>query len=119
MDGVRDVVLRVIVASGEGGTHLQILKRLSSPPDILLSNNHILPILYEITFQDIVILAVPKLILDLSEVISPRFSNSVEDMLYMVLQAFEVGILTFIRRIIDVQLTREQHIFIETVLDIG
>ncbi|PPQ80778.1 hypothetical protein CVT25_001915, partial [Psilocybe cyanescens] len=89
MDGVRDVVLRVIVASGEGGTHLQILKRLSSPPDILLSNNHILPILYEITFQDIVILAVPKLILDLSEVISPRFSNSVEDMLYMVLQAFE------------------------------
>ncbi|KAH9480120.1 hypothetical protein JR316_0006717 [Psilocybe cubensis] len=90
MNGVRDVVLRVIVTSGEGQGHLQILKRLSSPPDILMSNNHILPILYEIIFQDIIILAVPKLIFNLEDACRPdKFSNSVEDLLYMVVQAFE------------------------------
>ncbi|PPQ88135.1 hypothetical protein CVT25_004891 [Psilocybe cyanescens] len=91
MNGVRDVVLRVITCSGEGHTHLRVLKRLSSPPDILLSNNHILPILYEIAFEDIVILAVPKLIFCVFDVVNPDRHNSVEDMLYMVLQIFEAA----------------------------
>ncbi|KAH9474569.1 hypothetical protein JR316_0013031 [Psilocybe cubensis] len=89
MNGIRDVVLRVVALSGEGQTHLRIIKRLASPPDQLLSSNHILPILYEIYFQDIVIIAVPKLIFDLREVLRYTESNSVEDALYMVLQAFE------------------------------
>lgn len=91
MNDVRDVVLRVIAASGEGQTHLRILRRLSAPPDFLLSSNHILPILYQIIFEDIVILAVPKVIFNFCEIFDPYYSNSVEDALYMVLQAFEVG----------------------------
>ncbi|PPQ68749.1 hypothetical protein CVT25_012843, partial [Psilocybe cyanescens] len=91
MNDVRDVVLRVITASGEGQTHLRILRRLSAPPDFLLSSNHILPILYQIIFEDIVILAVPKVIFNFCEIFDPYYSNSVEDALYMVLQAFEVG----------------------------
>uniref|UniRef100_A0A8H7XQP2 Protein kinase domain-containing protein n=1 Tax=Psilocybe cubensis TaxID=181762 RepID=A0A8H7XQP2_PSICU len=89
MNGIRDVVLRVVALSGEGQTHLRIIKRLASPPDQLLSSNHILPILHEIYFQDIVIIAVPKLIFDLREVLFYPETNSVEDALYMVLQAFE------------------------------
>ncbi|KAH9474568.1 hypothetical protein JR316_0013030 [Psilocybe cubensis] len=89
MNGIRDVVLRVVALSGEGQTHLRIMKRLASPPDQLLSSNHILPILHEVYFQDIVIIAVPKLIFDLHEVLLYPESCSVEDALYMVLQAFE------------------------------
>uniref|UniRef100_A0A8H7XW54 Protein kinase domain-containing protein n=1 Tax=Psilocybe cubensis TaxID=181762 RepID=A0A8H7XW54_PSICU len=85
MDGIRDVVLRVVsLSAGDTGqTHLRILKRLASPPDQLLSSNHILPILQEIYFEDIVIIAVPKLIYNVREVLRYRKSNSVEDALYM------------------------------------
>ncbi|KAH9480119.1 hypothetical protein JR316_0006716 [Psilocybe cubensis] len=90
MNGVRDVVLRVIVNLGEGHAHLNLLKRLARPPDSLLSSNHILPILYEVVFEDIIILAVPKLIFDLDDACRPgKFSNSIEDVLYMIVQALE------------------------------
>ncbi|PPQ68751.1 hypothetical protein CVT25_012845 [Psilocybe cyanescens] len=85
MNGVRDVVLRVITCSGEGHTPTSI-KAVVVSPDILLSNNYILPILYEIAFEDIVILAVSKLIFCVFDVVNPDRHNSVEDMLYMVLQ---------------------------------
>ncbi|KAH9480112.1 hypothetical protein JR316_0006709 [Psilocybe cubensis] len=98
MNGVRDVVLRVVSISGEGQTHLRILKRLVSPPDHMLSSNHILPILHEFSFEDIVIIAVPKLIFDLREVLHYTHSNSVEDALYMVLQALEASSRSFYPR---------------------
>ncbi|KAH9478304.1 hypothetical protein JR316_0008757 [Psilocybe cubensis] len=91
MDGIRDVVLRVVsLSAGDTGqTHLRIIKRLASPPDQLLSSNHILPILKEIYFEDIVIIAVPKLIFDVRDALRHVKDNSVEDGLYMALQAFE------------------------------
>ncbi|PPQ68741.1 hypothetical protein CVT25_012835 [Psilocybe cyanescens] len=85
----RDVVLRVVTAGGEGQNHLRIIRRLSSPPDVLMSNNHILPIIYDMTFQDISILAFPKLIFNVQEAMDTDIANTVEDVLYMIVQAFE------------------------------
>ncbi|PPQ80003.1 LOW QUALITY PROTEIN: hypothetical protein CVT25_001409, partial [Psilocybe cyanescens] len=78
----QDVILRVITAGGQGHTHLKIYRRLIAPPDILMSNNHILPILHEIIYQDITIVAVPTLMFDPCPFLF-------EDMLHMVLQMFE------------------------------
>ncbi|PPQ91190.1 hypothetical protein CVT25_001206 [Psilocybe cyanescens] len=85
----QDVVLRVVTAGGQGHTHLRIHRRLAALPGILMSNNHILPILQEIVYQDITIVVVPKLIFDLNRVLRSRCRNSLEDVLYMVLQVFE------------------------------
>ncbi|PPQ80769.1 hypothetical protein CVT25_001906 [Psilocybe cyanescens] len=85
----RDVILRVLTAGGQGQAHLRIIRRLSSPPDILMSNNHILPLIHEIVYQDIVILAFPKLVVNLHESLDADKANTVEDILHMVVQAFE------------------------------
>ncbi|KAH9480122.1 hypothetical protein JR316_0006719 [Psilocybe cubensis] len=85
----RDAILRLVASGGQGGTHLRIMRRLSSPPDILMSNNHILPFIDEISYQDIVVLSFPKLISSLQECLDTARDNSVEDILYMVAQTFE------------------------------
>lgn len=45
----------------EGARHLRILKGLSYSPDLLLSHNHILPMVKEICFQDFVIGMFPRM----------------------------------------------------------
>jgi hypothetical protein len=88
--GVSDCVLRVLTAGGQGHDHLCMMRRLSRPPDALLCNNHILPLIDEIIFEDIVIGVFPKVMHYLGEVADGFYMTSVEDVLYMVLQAFEV-----------------------------
>ncbi|PPQ91203.1 hypothetical protein CVT25_001219, partial [Psilocybe cyanescens] len=65
---LQDVILRVITADGQ---------------DILISNDHTLPILHEIIYQDIAIVAVPKLMFDLNRFLRSRYRNSLEDVLYI------------------------------------
>ncbi|KAF9057148.1 kinase-like domain-containing protein [Panaeolus papilionaceus] len=86
-----DVIIRVIRSGGQGDSHLKILRYLNSKkPDILLSSNHILPMISEITFHDITFAVFPKLDTDLRCAFETFvWDNSVEDILYMVLEALE------------------------------
>ena len=84
-------ILRIMTSGEEGHNHLRILRRLSEPEDILMFDNHILPMVAEIVFQDITIGVFPRITWDMEAAISPGRHNSVEDVLYMVLQALEVN----------------------------
>ncbi|PPQ75047.1 hypothetical protein CVT26_012071 [Gymnopilus dilepis] len=85
----RDCVLRVITAGGQGHDHLRILRHLSQSPGALLSNNHVLPLIDEISFEDITIGVCPRLSHNLESIFLPHCNNSAEDILHMVLQGFE------------------------------
>ncbi|PPQ76881.1 hypothetical protein CVT26_001440 [Gymnopilus dilepis] len=85
----RDCVLRVITAGDQGLDHLRILHRLSESPGALLSNNHVLPFIDKILFEDITIGVFPRLSYNLESVFLPLCHNSAEDILYMVLQGLE------------------------------
>ncbi|KAF8884760.1 kinase-like domain-containing protein [Gymnopilus junonius] len=85
----RDCVLRILTAGGQGVTVLRLLRRLSQPPESLFANNHILPLIDEIIFDDIVIGVFPRLLLDLDYALLPFNGNSVEDSLHMILEALE------------------------------
>jgi len=87
----RDFILRIITAGGQGHDHLRIIQRLSSPPDIFQYNNHILPMVDQITFEDIAIGLFPRLNYNIQEVGFPDKQASIEDILYVVLQALEVS----------------------------
>ncbi|PPQ86350.1 hypothetical protein CVT26_006459, partial [Gymnopilus dilepis] len=84
-------ILRIITAGGQGQDHLRILRRLSESEDMLMCDNHILRMVDEITFQDITIGIFPRMTWDMEAAISPTRRNSVEDVVYMVLQALEVN----------------------------
>lgn len=73
--------------------HLRIIRRLSTTyPDILLSNNHILPLVKEIFYEDIIFSVFPMLQgVSLYRCFLPSMPHrSVEDAVYLLLQALEV-----------------------------
>ncbi|KAF9057151.1 hypothetical protein BJ165DRAFT_1309904, partial [Panaeolus papilionaceus] len=84
-----DVIIRVITSGGQGDSHLKLLRYLNSKkPDILLSSNHILPMISEIVFNDITFGVFPKLDTDLRFAFATIiWDNSVGDLLYMLLDA--------------------------------
>ncbi|KDR77466.1 hypothetical protein GALMADRAFT_39225, partial [Galerina marginata CBS 339.88] len=85
----RDFILRVMTAGGQGHNHLNIMRRISSAPGALRGQNHILPMLDEIVFEDIVIGIFPRCSYDFPWASGMHEFSSVEDLLYMVLQALE------------------------------
>ncbi|KAF8901325.1 hypothetical protein CPB84DRAFT_968469 [Gymnopilus junonius] len=85
----RDFILRIITAGGQGHDHLRILKRLSSSPDIFRGTNHVLPMVDQIIFEDITIGLFPRLSCNIQEIGFPYRQTSIEDILYIVLQALE------------------------------
>ena len=117
--GVSDCVLRVLTAGGQGHDHLCIMRRLSRPPDALLCNNHVLPLIDEIIFEDIVIGVFPKVMHYLGEVADGFYMTSVEDILYMVLQAFEVRQFFWSDSALKLGVHRASRTFIETLLHTG
>ncbi|TFY59007.1 hypothetical protein EVG20_g7948 [Dentipellis fragilis] len=85
-----DVIVRVMAIRNHGRPQLNILRKLATGPQILLSNNHTLPILQEIHFEYISFATFPKVgesMLDVYGRIWPR--NSVGDVLDMITQALE------------------------------
>ncbi|PPR02961.1 hypothetical protein CVT24_012155 [Panaeolus cyanescens] len=86
-----DVVVRVITSGGSGENHLAIQRYLNQAPSILLSSNHILPMLEEMVFEDVTFGVFPKVEGNLCHVFSDTFKNSVEDALYAIMQALESG----------------------------
>ena len=86
-----DVIIRVITAGGQGDEHLKILKRLATGVESLRSDNHVLPMLDEFAFQDIVFGIFPRVAVSLDRAICSWPKNSVEDVVYMFMQALEVS----------------------------
>lgn len=91
----RHYVIRVLSAGGEGLDTLSILRLLSTSPDNLLSNNHMLPT-EEIFYQDIVFGVFPLLGDSVQYTMMPLLHQSlVENIVLGVMQALEVGYFTF------------------------
>ncbi|EDR06271.1 uncharacterized protein LACBIDRAFT_328936, partial [Laccaria bicolor S238N-H82] len=88
IDG-RDFVVRVITARGEGHDHLRIIRKLSTKSNLVLSNNHILPMEYEILYEDVLLGIYPMLGWNRRLAMTSLFANSVEDIMYLILQALE------------------------------
>lgn len=90
----RHYVVRVMSVRGEGLNNLRILRLLSTTsPDNLLSNNHILPMVIEIAYQDIIFGVFPFLGATLRDSMFPLIRKcTIEDGVYMVMQALEVSL---------------------------
>jgi hypothetical protein len=83
--------MRVIVIKSEGHDHLKILKRLAVGENSLLSNNHTLPMIAELQFEDIILGVFPKVGAGLRNAYGSWTKNSVGDIIDMVMQMLEVS----------------------------
>lgn len=79
-----------MTVGGQGHDHLRIIRKLSAKSNLVLSNNHILPMEYEIFYEDIHLGIYPMLGWTMRAVMTRLFTNSVEDIMYLILQALEV-----------------------------
>ena len=84
------VVIRVMATQDEGHEYLSIIRKISSGPLALLSNNHCLPLIKEFVFEDIVFGVFPKTGGLFEEAWRAWTRNSVGDILDMLLQILEV-----------------------------
>ena len=71
-------------------TSTSILKRLAADVESLRSDNHVLPMLEEFAFQDIVFGIFPRIAVSLDRSVCSWPKNSVEDVVDMLMQALEV-----------------------------
>jgi hypothetical protein len=86
----RDVVIRVMVVRDEGWDHLRILRRLATGPQSMLVKNHIIPLLQELSYQDMIFGVFPRMAVSMDRSVCSWPKNSVEDILDMICQALEV-----------------------------
>lgn len=85
----QDVIVRVIVVGEQGKNHLNILRKIARGRASLFSENHALPMLDELAFQDIVFAVFPKTGLTLDNAYGRWAQNSVGDIVNMIMQALE------------------------------
>lgn len=89
----QDLVCRLIVIHDEGHECLKALRRLATGANTLLADNHVLPMVREIHFQDIVCGLFPLTGPSMADAFGPTayfVKNSVGDVMDMLLQALEV-----------------------------
>ena len=89
-----DLVCRVIVIHKEGHECLKALRRLAVGANTLLADNHVLPMVRELHFEDIVCGLFPLTGPSMVTSFGPRAGfvrNSVGDIMDMLLQALEVN----------------------------
>jgi hypothetical protein len=86
-----DVAIRVIAIKNEGREHLGILRKVGTGPNAFLSNNHVLPMLSEFHFHDVVFGIFPKVGWTLEDAYRWWAKNSVGDVVNMLMQALEVS----------------------------
>ncbi|KAF4617421.1 hypothetical protein D9613_006198 [Agrocybe pediades] len=84
-----DVVLRVIVVKSDGRNHLDILRNTATGTASFWSNNHCLPLLDEIIFDDIVLGVFPKVSGAFRYSYGFWAKDSVGDVLEMIMQMLE------------------------------
>lgn len=95
----RHYVIRVMRVGEQGLHQLQILRLLSNTvPDNLFSNNHILPMIEELTLDDISFAVFPRVFGRLKDIlrigILTAKQSTLEDALYLIMQALEVSLLS-------------------------
>ena len=88
----RDVIIRIIKIRDEDQTHVNILRKLATSPTALLSSNHILPMIDEITVGHVVFSVFPFVATSLRYAWGIWAANSVGDVLDMFIQALEVSV---------------------------
>ncbi len=97
-----DKLLRVMVHKNVGQNDLNIVRSLSGSRHTLTENNHILPLLDELHFGNIVFGVFPLLEgPNLSGAIHLGSLNSVDHIMHLLLQAFEVNGRRFVWSFID------------------
>ncbi len=74
----------------EGQQHLDLLRYLARAPPALFSNNHTLPLLREIRFEDITFGVFPRVGQGMTDAYRFWAKNSVGDLIEMILQMLEV-----------------------------
>ncbi|GJE86785.1 kinase-like domain-containing protein [Phanerochaete sordida] len=84
-----DVVVRVLVVGDQGRRHLNILRKIARGSQSLFSNNHTLPMLDELAFNDIIFGIFPKSGIAMNFAYGHWATNSVGDILDMIMQALE------------------------------
>jgi hypothetical protein len=85
------MALRAVKVREEGQTHLDILRKISTPPLLTMCENHTLALLGEFHFQDIVIAMFPLVGASVRETLDRDFrKSSIGDLLDILMQALEV-----------------------------
>lgn len=117
----RHYIIRVFTAGGEGLDTLNIMRLLTTQsPDNLLSNNHMLPMLEEIMYEDIVFGIFPLLGDRVQFAMMPFLrQSSVEDIVFMIMQALEVRQLIFPCSWSEPFRHRQSYIFMAKMWHIG
>lgn len=87
-------MIRVLVIGEQGKTHLQILRKIARGSLSLFSENHALPLLDTIQFDDIVFGLFPRSGFSLAMAYGFWAKNSAGDVIDMVMQALEVNSFT-------------------------
>ncbi|KAI0762308.1 kinase-like domain-containing protein [Fomes fomentarius] len=95
----QSVVLRVLKIGEEGQQHLNLLRYLARAPPALFSNNHTLPLLREIRFEDITFGVFPRVGQGMTDAYRFWAKNSVGDLIEMILQMLEALVFIHDRRI--------------------
>lgn len=83
-------MVRVMSIGDEGYEYLSIIRKTSTGPVTLLSNNHCLPLYKEFNFEDIIFGVFPKTGGCFDEAWDAWAKNSLGDLLDMMLQILEV-----------------------------
>ena len=86
------MAVRVLVVKDDGHKHLNILRKIATGSSSLLSTNHTLPLLAEFRLDDIVFGIFPRVGARMEEAFGYWPSNSVGDVMDMLLQALEVSV---------------------------
>jgi len=101
------VIIRLIVAGGQGHDHHRILKKIATAPEVLRHDSHVLPMLQELVYQDLVFAIFPKVSVGMDESICCWPKNSVGDILDMIMQALEVRNMAYLRVLSGQTIIRE------------
>ena len=89
-DSGLDVVVRVLKIGDQGQEHVEILKTIATGPLAFFSNNHTIPVLEFLDYEDIVFGVFPKVGFRVWEAYDGWPENSVGDVVDMIVQCFEV-----------------------------
>ena len=84
--------MRVVVVGSDGHDHLKILRKIAAGENSILSNNHTLPMVAELQFEDIIFCLFPKTAAVVEQAYDYWAKNSVGDVVEMIMQMLEVRI---------------------------
>ena len=87
-----EVIVRVVVVGSDGHDHLKILRKIAAGENSILSNNHTLPMVAELQFEDIIFCLFPKTAAVVEQAYDYWAKNSVGDVVEMIMQMLEVRI---------------------------